>query len=162
MKRLILMVGVLILLIGLPALAARKDKPEGREIAEKARAAKLDYENAVIGEKGGRRVKFTSAVPGQLRTDADVEDGQVVGLLETEASGDESSLPPGTYYVFLAKVGNTWHAYAESGGMIVAEAARANVEKMTGKPVSGKPVFRAEGWCVSFYFCGWYLGSMCF
>ena len=38
MKRLILVIGVLICLVGLPAFAARKDKPAGREIADKAQA----------------------------------------------------------------------------------------------------------------------------
>ena len=40
MKRLILVVGVLICLVGLPAFAARKDKPAGREMADKAKATK--------------------------------------------------------------------------------------------------------------------------
>jgi hypothetical protein len=155
MKRLIPVVGVLICLVGLPAFAARKDKPAGREIAEKARAAKLDTENATTGEKGGRKVKFTPAVLGQLKNETELEDGQVVGLLETEAPGDESPLAPGNYNMFLAKVGDTWHVYAESGGKIVAEAMRVTVEK-TDKPASMKPEFRAEGWCFCLRLnCAW-------
>ena len=40
MKRLILVAGILICLVGLSAFAARKDKPAGREIADKAQATK--------------------------------------------------------------------------------------------------------------------------
>ncbi len=40
MKRLILVVGVLICLVGLAAFAARKDAPSGREIADIAQATK--------------------------------------------------------------------------------------------------------------------------
>ena len=48
-----------------------------------------------------------------------MEDGQVIGVLETEAQGDETSLPPGKCNLFLAKEGNDCHTYAESGGRIV-------------------------------------------
>jgi hypothetical protein len=162
MKRLILVVGILICLVGLPAFAARKDKPAGREIADKAQGAKLDRENATLGEKGGKKVKFTPAVFDQLKNETDLEDGQVIGLLETEAPGDESPLPPGNYNLFLAKIGNSWHVYAESGGTIVAEAVRVSVEKKTEKPANMKPEFRAEGWCLIIHFFGWYVGGCCF
>ena len=77
---------------------------------------------------------------------AELEGGQIIGMLETEAPGDETGLPPGKYNVFAAKVGNDWHVYAESGGKIVVEAVHVRVEKSNDRTPK-KPEFHAEGWC---------------
>jgi hypothetical protein len=161
MKKLFLVVGILICLVSFRAFAARKDKPTGKEIADKAKVAEIDQANATTGEIGAKKVKLTPAVPRPFKNEADLEDGQVIGLLETEASGDESPLAPGRYNLFLAKVDNTWHVYAESDGRIVGEAMQVNVEK-TDKPSDTKPEFRAKGWCFLLHIAGWYVCRMCF
>lgn len=115
----------------------------------------------MAGEINGRKVKFTPTVPRPYKTEADLEDGQVVGLLETEAAGDESPLAPGRYNLFLVKVENTWHVYAESEGRIMGEAVNVAIEK-TDKPAGTKPEFRDKGWCVLVYFAMWYVGRICF
>ncbi len=161
MKRFLLVVGVLVCMVALPVFAARKERPAGREIAEKAKAAKLDRGSATTGEKGGKRITITPAILDQLKNETELEDGQVIGLLETEAAGDETALAPGTYNLFLAKVGNKWHAYAESGGKIAAEAVRVNLEK-TDKPAGTKPEVITEGWCLRLTIAGWFIGEWCF
>src|SRR5438874_5392682 len=89
----ILIAGICVL--ALPAFAARKDKPSGPEIAQKARTAVLDSENSTTGEKNGKKIKLIPANLPQGKSEAELEDGQVIGVLETEAQGDETSLPPG-------------------------------------------------------------------
>lgn len=133
-------------LTALPAQAARKDKPAGQEISEKAKAVKLDPANAATAERGGKKIKVTPVDLSHVKTEADLEDGQVVGVLETEVAGDETGLPPGKYHIFVAKVGDVWHAYAESGGTIAAEAKRVRVERTKEKPTK-KADIRLQGWC---------------
>jgi len=160
LKTHILIAGICVL--ALPAFAARKDKPSGPEIALKARTAVLDSENSTTGEKNGKKIKLIPANLPQGKSEAELEDGQVIGVLETEAQGDETSLPPGKYNLFLAKEGNDWHTYAESGGRIVAEAARVKVEKQP-QGTRRRPEIRAQGWCSTqwFWFFGWHSVTLC-
>jgi len=160
--------GVLVLVLclaALPAWAARKEKPTGKEIADKAKAAKLDPANAIIGEKEGKKIKLTPADLSHVKTEAELEDGQMIGVLETEVAGDETPLLPGKYNLFLTKVGNDWHVYAESEGKIVAEAVRVKMEEAKEKK---KPEFVPEGWCLAYLIypcwreglpaiCRWYI-----
>ncbi|PYT71893.1 MAG: hypothetical protein DMG39_11685 [Acidobacteria bacterium] len=137
---------VLMCVLAVPAFAERKDKPTGEEIANKAKAAKFDSANSTAGEKIGKKVKLTPAKLDHVKSEAELEGGQIIGMLETEAPGDETGLPPGKYNVFAAKVGNDWHVYAESGGKIVVEAVHVRVEKSNDRTPK-KPEFHAEGWC---------------
>ncbi len=156
MKRTIPVLLLVMCIFALPAVAARKEKPTGKEIADKAKAAKLDNANATVGEKGAKKIKLTPADLSQVKSQAEFEDGQVLGVLETEATGDETPLSPGKYNLCLAKVGNDWHIYAESGGNVAAEALRVRVEAAREKPASKKPEFHPQGWCWGFwYICGW-------
>jgi hypothetical protein len=136
----------LMCLLAVPALAARKEKPSGAEIAGRARSAVLDSANTMTGEKSGKKIKLTPATLDQVKSESDLEQGQFMGVLETEALGDETGLPPGKYNLFAAKVGNEWHVYAESGGTIVAEAVHIRAEKQQ-PGIRKKPEFRAQGWC---------------
>jgi uncharacterized protein YjdB len=125
----------------------RPAPPSGREIAERARAAKLDRENTGVGEFQGKRISLVPADPSGVRSAAELEAGQVIGVMENEVAGDETGLPPGRYNLFLAKLADGWHVYAESGGEIVTEAIRVQIEQVAdGNPGSKKPVFRAKGW----------------
>ncbi len=154
--------GLVLFLIAMPAAAARRDKPSGAEIAQKASSAVLDSENSTTGEKNGKKIKLTPANLPQGKSEAELEDGQVIGVLENEVGGDETGLPPGKYNLFLAKVGNDWHTYAESGGRIVAEAARVKVEKQS-QGTRRRPEFHAQGWCSTqwFWFFGWHSVTVC-
>lgn len=124
---------------------ANKEKPTGKSISEKAKAAKLRTEDATTHDKGGKKIKLTPADLGHLKSPEELEEGQFIGLLETEVAGDKSGLPPGTYNMFLAKEGGDWHVYAESGGTIVAEAASVVERKDT--PKNMKPQYRDGSFC---------------
>ena len=124
---------------------ARDKAPTGKEINEKARKAKLDKGKESVGEKGGKKSKLTPARLDHLKGPEDLEDGQLVGVLETEVPGDAAGLPPGTYTVFIAKVGHDWEVYAESGGEIVAQAANVTERKDTPKDM--KPKFSEGSFC---------------
>ena len=64
---------------------------------------------------------------------------------DTEIEGDRSRLPAGTYNMFIAKVGNDWKVYAESGGEIVGQAA--SVTERKDQPPDGKPQFSEGSFC---------------
>jgi hypothetical protein len=127
---------------------ARKAAPAGQEIVQKAKTAKLERARATTVEFKRKKIAFTPANLDQVKSQGELEAGQVIGLLETEAVGDETGLPPGNYNVFAAKVGDQWHAYAEAGGVVVKEAVRVRMERATKGPADLKPEFRAEGWCI--------------
>src|SRR5207237_8262705 len=110
--------GLVLFLIALPAAAARKDKHTGDEIAAKAKAGKLQNENTTVWEN----CKLTPADLTHLGSMTDLEDGQFIGVLETDIASDKTGLAAGKYDLFLAKVGNAWHVYAEAGGKNAGEA----------------------------------------
>ena len=148
----------------------RKEKPTGKEIAEKAQKIKLDKEKFVHGKKDGKGIKFTGTELPPLNSTEELEEGQVIGVLENEVEGDETGLPPGKYNLFLANVGGNWKVYAESGGEIKKEAARVKVEyHQWGKHKKEKPRFEPEGWCLFnvclvsvWIFCLVSVGVLCF
>jgi hypothetical protein len=128
---------------------ARKERPSGSEIAEKAAKMKLDKNRSVQAQRGGKAIKFTTADVSHLSSEADLEQGQAVGQLVSEFDGDETGLKAGTYNLFVAKVGDTWEMYAESGGQIKATAKRVKVEKVKpGEHSDMKPEFHNKGWCL--------------
>lgn len=161
MKRLVALLLSLSFIFVPAAFAARRSAPTGKEISDKAKATKFDTANATTGVKAGKKVKFTPARMDRNKKIQDLENGEVVGLLETELKGDETPLPPGRYNVFLAKVGNNWRAYAESGGKIVAEGVRVRVEE-SARPGPTKPEFRPEGWCFWLSLGWWSWAIVCF
>jgi hypothetical protein len=132
----------------------RKAAPTGQEIAQKAKATKLDRAHATVAELKGKKIVFTPADLHQVKHPTELEAGRVIGTLETEAVGDETGLPPGNYHVFVAKVGDQWHAYAEAGGVVVKEAVRVRMERAKDRPLNPKPEFREEGWCFSCWVMG--------
>lgn len=139
----------------------RKDKPSGSEIAQKAKTIKFDSRKDIRGEHNGKKVHFRGADLSHVKSLADLEAGQVIGVLETELAGDETTLPPGTHNMFLSNVDGKWSVHAESGGQIVAEAARVSVTENT---VSGRkelrPRFSPEGWCL-IDFCLFEMWGIC-
>jgi hypothetical protein len=127
----------------------RNDAPTGKEIAEKAARIKLDGRKNIQGERNGKAVRFRGADLSHVKSLDELEAGQVIGVLDTQLSGDESTLPPGTHNLFVSRVSGTWRIYAESGGEIVAEAARVSVAEHT--PSSREPLrprYGPEGWCL--------------
>jgi hypothetical protein len=140
------------------ALAERKEKPSGQEIAQKAKSAKLVQEKAVTGQKKGKKIKITPADQSNLKEE-DVENGVVVAQMEGDLAGDETNLPAGKHNVFLCKVNGEWKAYAESGGQIVAEAKSVKmqkVERRNANPQAPSVEFKEEGW---FWVLEWQLAN---
>lgn len=135
----------------------RTTKPSGREVAEKARGVRLDKNRSFSGVKNGKNVKFTPANIDHIKTLEEFEEGQVVGVLENDLEGDESNLPVGKYNVFLANVNGEWHAYAESGGNVAAEAARVEVSQYKiGEGKSTRSTFNPNGWCCCWCLLSWW------
>lgn len=119
--------------------------PAGKDISEKAKAARLDTTNRGSAEKGGKKTTLTPAHLDHVKSVGDLEQGQFIGVLDTEIAGDKAGLAPGTYNMFIAKVGNDWHVYAESGGTIAGEAASVVERKDT--PARMKPQYREGSFC---------------
>jgi hypothetical protein len=124
---------------------ARDKAPTGPEIKEKAKSAELDSSKAGVGQKGGKTAKLVPAKLHHLKDVKELEDGQFIGVLETEIEGDRAGLPPGTYDVFVAKVKGDWNVYFESGGQVVGQAASV-VEKKEPPP-GEKPQFSEGSFC---------------
>jgi hypothetical protein len=124
---------------------ARDKAPTGKEISDKARAGRLDTTKVSTGEKAGKKSTFTPAHLGHLKKIEDLEDGQLIGVLDTEIAGDRANLPPGKYNMFIAKVGGDWQVYFGSGEEIVAKAASVVERKDT--PNGMKPRFREGSFC---------------
>ena len=123
----------------------RDKAPTGKEISDKARAGSLDTTKRSTGEKAGKKSTLTPAHLGHVKKIEDLEDGQFIGVLDTEIAGDRANLPPGKYNMFIAKVGGDWQVHFESGGDIVAEAASVVERKDTPKEM--KPRFREGSFC---------------
>jgi hypothetical protein len=119
--------------------------PTGADISKNAAAAGLDTANKATGVTQGKTVSFTPANLGHVKSMQDLESGQFVGVLQAEIAGDRSGLPPGQYNLFLAKVGNDWHVYAESGSNVVAEAA--SVVQRSDTQAHMKPKFSEGSFC---------------
>jgi hypothetical protein len=123
----------------------REKPPTGKEIHDKAKGANLDHSKKGTGEKAGKKATFTHARLDHVKGVRDLEDGQFIGLLDTEIPGDKSGLSPGQYNVFIAKVGSDWQVYAESDGEIAAEAATVVERKDT--PDDMPPKFSEGSFC---------------
>ncbi len=128
----------------------RKEKPTGKEIAEKSKKIKLKKEEAIESEKKGKKIKFTPAETPPLNSIEEFEDGLIIGALENELEGDETKLPPGKHNIFVAKINGEWQGYAESDGEIKAEAVKVSFTRhYFGDQKAEKPKFHPEGWCVT-------------
>lgn len=128
----------------------RKEKPTGKEIAEKSKKVKLKKEEAIESEKKGKKIKFTPAEIPPLNSIEELEDGLIIGTLENELEGDETKLPPGKHNIFVAKINGEWQGYAESDGEIKAEAVRVSFKRhYFGDQKAEKPKFHPEGWCLT-------------
>jgi hypothetical protein len=148
----------------------RNEAPSGSEIADKAARIKLDNRKDINGEKNGKKVRFRGADLSQVKSLDELEAGQVFGVLETELTGEETTLPAGKHNLFVSKVEGQWRVYAEAGGQIVAVAARVSVTEHTPSSREAiRPRFSPEGWClfeiclIEFWgFCILRIGFVCF
>lgn len=154
-RSMILLMAVVVLgLIGPPAFAELKAPPTGKEIAVRAKKVKLQRQGAAAGDIGKKTIAFTPSDLRHVKSDREVEDGLVIGRLDTKVTDrSEVNLAPGNYNVFLAKVRGEWHVYAEANGKVAHEFTGVTVEK--GKePGPTKAVFHHEGkWWVKI--CVW-------
>ncbi len=132
--------------------------PTGAEIAQKARAARFDVQRAGTGIVQGKPMKLTPAILTSGITLQDIKAGQVIGMLENGAAGDETGLPPGRYHLFLVSIGDQWQAYAEANGRVVATAIRTSM--ING--VAPTPQFVPNGWCINIGFGGFPVWRICF
>lgn len=107
---------------------ARKEKPTGEEMAKKAKKAKLEPKRALHAKRYGKRLKFTPANLDHIRKMSELDDGVILGELETELEKEETGIPPGKHSLFLAGLENGWQIYAESDGEIVGKAAQVRLE----------------------------------
>lgn len=127
----------------------RADAPTGSEIARMAKDIRFDSRKDIRTEQNGKKIHFRGADLSHVKSLAELESGQVVGMLETELAGDETTLPPGTHNMFISKVDGTWRVHAESGGRIVAEAAHVSVTEQTiSSRKELRPGFSPKGWCL--------------
>ena len=126
-----------------PAAAQRHGPPTGAEIALKARTARFSAANAGVGTFQGKTMKLTPAVLDGVTPD-ELKAGQVLGVMENGAAGDETGLPPGRYNLFVAFVDGQWRGYAESEGRIVSPAIRTSIANVTPTTT---PQFKEKGWC---------------
>lgn len=116
---------------------ARKDRPAGDEIGKKAKAAKLDSARAVTAKgKNGKTIKFTPSQKSGKQKHAEMENGHLIGVIDSQAPLTAKRLPAGTYNVYGAKVGDKWTAYFEQGGKI-AGMAKLEVTKQTARKDPG-------------------------
>lgn len=130
----------------------RKEKPTGKEIAEKSKKVKLSKPNSFMGQIKGKRIWFTPSKMPSFDSLDELEEGQIIGVLETELESDK--LPAGKYNIFIDKEKGEWHGYLEAEGNIIAEADEVSVERhYLGDHKVEKPKFEfTEG---SFTFCFW-------
>lgn len=104
------------------------------EIQAKIKTMNLDTINTVIGQIKGKRVSFT---PANLSIVADLEQGQIIGVMETEIT-----LPPGKYVIYVKKISGQWKGFAAVNGTVVSEVARISVEQKSNKDTN-RPQFIA-------------------
>jgi|GEM_PF-2021967 len=126
-----------------PTAAQRRGPPTGAEIALKARMARFSAANAGVATFQGKIMKLTPAVLDGITPD-ELKAGQILGVMENGAAGDETGLPPGRYNLFVAYVDGQWRGYAESGGKIVSPAIRTSIANVTPTKT---PQFKEKGWC---------------
>ena len=125
MKRLLWFVLVCVSLTS-SAWAQRDKEPTAKEIAARLAAIKLDESRAVRAGQGPKKVQVTPVLAASIAGIKELEEGRVIGVLD--AQGNVHDVPNGTHHIFLKKVNDTWHAYAESDGKIVAKRKRVTVE----------------------------------
>ena len=133
MKRLL---WVLMVLAGVTSFASAQDEkePAATEIVKRVAAIKLDTSLTVRGERGPKKVEVTPVAADSISGSRELEEGRIIGLLD--ARGNVDNVPNGKHHIFIKKVNGVWHAYAESGGKIVAKSKRVTVENTDdgGKP----------------------------
>jgi hypothetical protein len=125
----------------------RLGAPPGAYIASRLKDADLDDDRSATHEHEGKKITFTPArVTGSLEEAAQ---GHVLGVLETEAEGGETGLPPGRYTIFAKSVGGEWEAFAEVDGTIAKQALQVTATDVDGGTKAGKPKFGTSegGWC---------------
>lgn len=154
----------------------RKPKIDGQRVAQQAKEMHREERREAKGSMGGKESRFIPARLDHVRKLKDLEEGQVVGVLDTDLAGDETDLPAGRYNLFLRRgEDGEWEAVAERDGRIVSKAARVTVSVEKEPPGGGRgrgegrpddlplPEFREQGWCWCWWsFCGfWVLICIC-
>jgi hypothetical protein len=72
-------------------------------------------------------VRFTPVQFDKPKSKDEIEAGFVFGQAEIAFGQLETKLQPGKYNVFVAKVNDAWHSYAEFNGQLIGEATKARL-----------------------------------
>ena len=146
---------IILLLVMFPSLLfGQAKRPTGKEIAsvaKKYRELKQFKKTDVIN---GKKLSFT---PVELIDSTGLGDGFLLGVLENEAPGGETGLPPGRYNLFFNEINGKPHVYAEANGVIVKEASRVSVDKAKDQSEKNPKIsFKAsDGYKMAFMQYGW-------
>ena len=125
----------------------RKDKPTGKEIAEKSKNIKLDKEKTVEKIHEGKKIKFTPAILDHISVE-DLEHGQIIGILDNEIK-KEGKLPPGKYNLFISKVNDEWQGFVETDNNIGLETSKVTLHRHHwGDYKLKKPTIKFKSVCV--------------
>ncbi len=129
------LVFALVALFSVAAIA----KPNGSDIAAKAKGAKLDKGKAVAAKnKKGKTFKLTPVATAKAKL-TDQEKGHFIGTIDSQFAVSTAKLKPGTYNLYGAKADGQWMVYFEQGGKVVGESKMAVTKK--GK-TAGKGSFK--------------------
>ena len=143
--RRLLLVAVVVPAFTLSAPLRAQGTPNGTTIAAAARGARLDPARARSASIDGKKFDITPADLSGVTSLDRLKSGVFLGVLDNEAGvAEDVSLPTGRFNLYLAQVGGTWAAYAESGGKIYP--AKRTSEKPDG-PSDKQPKFSRGSGC---------------
>jgi hypothetical protein len=154
-----------LLLMLTPATSISAALPSSTEIAQAAATAKLTDENSVtltqsvdhasfndlaavmrVGQPASSKLTFTPIDLSNIRSASELN-RKVVGVLQTSFSVFETGIPPGKYYVYFVKNGNSWTSYFESEGKILSQVASVKFRQLA------KPEGPATATAGDIHFC---------
>ena len=100
---------------------------KGQEISDMARQIRFDKSRQCKGIFKGNAASYTPAEPVGEGSEKELSDGAVIGVLEVDFPGDDASLPPRKFHIFVANEDGEWKGYAEADGEIMAHATKVIV-----------------------------------
>jgi len=113
--------------------------PSVRVMMAKIPTIKLSKDNLGKAFKGVKKVDLAPVISSTYKGSKKLEDGQIIGAIVT--TGLEK-LPNGKHYIYIARVGTQWKAYAFSGNKI--RLSSEQVEVRNAQAGNEKPVVSLE------------------
>lgn len=99
----------------------RKQPPTGKEVVARAKKAHFLKGRAARVTRNGADLEIVPAKLTGIRSVEDLEEGHVVAVVRRTDPGGAKRGAPREHNVFLAKVGDAWKVYTESGGEITEQ-----------------------------------------